>query len=243
MILFLINWITDALQIASWPTVLEESPASVSKFAIKGLQNLKIDVKLQTKVASLAQTLDHRQQLTLLSGVKLITDLYIPTFGLIPNSSYIPSKFLNGNGYVMVDEYLKVKGTKDVWAIGDVSDVEYSQFIWCDKQSAHLAKSLTLILSNKAPLPYKVTSMRKKTPCSLSGVWLIVYRYDGSLDWEERRNWPLGKYQNAKFCSSLDSEELIPGKNDADPGWLLVLIILVAIGQLSSIHRSEAMCS
>ena len=29
----------------------------------------------------------------------------------------------------MVDEFLRVKGAKDVWAIGDVSDVESWQFI------------------------------------------------------------------------------------------------------------------
>lgn len=87
--------------------------------------------------------------------------MYIPTFGLIPNSSYIHAKFLDANGFVVVDEYLRAKGVEDVWAIGDVSAIEPAQLIHCDKQSAHLAKSLMLILNNKTPLPCKVTTSRK----------------------------------------------------------------------------------
>jgi NADH dehydrogenase FAD-containing subunit len=110
-----------------------------------------------------AQMPNGRQELTLSGGDKLITDMYIPTFGLIPNSSYVPAKFLNANGSVTVDGYLKVKGAGAVWAIGDVSDVEPSQFISCDRQSAYLAKNITFILSNKTPLPYKVATSRMIT--------------------------------------------------------------------------------
>jgi NADH dehydrogenase FAD-containing subunit len=67
----------------------------------------------------------------------------------------------------MVDEYLKVKVAGDVWAIGDVSDIEPAQFIYCDKQSAHLAKNIALIQSNEAPLPYKVATSRMSTPFAL----------------------------------------------------------------------------
>ncbi len=86
--------------------------------------------------------------------------MYVPTFGLIPNSSYVPASHLNANGSVMVDEFLRVKGAKDVWAIGDVSDVESWQFITCDRQSTHLAKNMISMLNNKAPVPYKVATSR-----------------------------------------------------------------------------------
>ena len=122
-----------------------------------------MDVKLETKVVGSAEMQDGRKELTLSSGDKATTDMYIPTFGLIPNSSYIPAKYLNANGSVMVDEYLKVKGARDVWAIGDVSDIEPAQFITCDKQSTFLAKNMVSMLSNKPPLPYKVASSRTIT--------------------------------------------------------------------------------
>ena len=124
-----------------------------------------MDIKLQTKVTDLVQTANNQQQLTLSGGDKMITDLYIPTFGLIPNSSYVPAKFLNADGYVVVDRHLQVKGTENVWAVGDVSDVEPAQFITTDKQSAHLAKNIVSLLrdNNKTLLPYKVGSSRTRS--------------------------------------------------------------------------------
>jgi apoptosis-inducing factor 2 len=86
--------------------------------------------------------------------------MYIPTFGLIPNSSYLPPHVLDASGYVLVDEYLKLKGTDNVWAIGDVTDVEPSQFIYCDRQSCYLIKSIVSTLSNKKQLPYNPAAKR-----------------------------------------------------------------------------------
>ncbi|MCJ1328911.1 hypothetical protein MMC10_005588 [Thelotrema lepadinum] len=148
--------------LASGSTILEGSPPSVHKIATQALQSLQVDIKLQTKVTDLVQTANNQQQLTLSGGDKMITDLYIPTFGLIPNSSYVPAKFLNADGYVVVDRHLQVKGTENVWAVGDVSDVEPAQFITTDKQSAHLAKNIVSLLrdNNKTLLPYKVGSSR-----------------------------------------------------------------------------------
>ncbi|MCJ1400479.1 hypothetical protein MMC11_003685 [Xylographa trunciseda] len=150
----------DLILIASGPTILEGSPTSISKYALKALANLNVDVKLDTKVMGSVQLPDGRKELTLSSGDKLTTDMYVPTFGLVPNSSYIPTSYLNANGSVMVDEFLRVKGAKDVWAIGDVSDIELPQFITCDRQSTHLAKNMISILSNKPLLPYKVAASR-----------------------------------------------------------------------------------
>ncbi|KAF2427554.1 FAD/NAD(P)-binding domain-containing protein [Tothia fuscella] len=146
--------------LASGPNVLTTCPASVSNLALKELEKLKVDVKLQTKVTASAQLPDGQQELILSTGETLLADMYIPTFGLDPNSYYVPTKFLSSNKAVVVDAHLKVKGAEDVWAIGDVSDVEGSQFITCDKQSAYLAKALATTLNGKAPVPYKVNTTR-----------------------------------------------------------------------------------
>ncbi len=127
---------------------------------MKALLDLEVDVKLGTKVTTSRELPDQRQELSLSDGDIIETDLYIPTFGLIPNSSYMPAQYLNAKGFVMVDESLKVKGANDIWAIGDVSDVEAAQFISCDRQSVYLAKALASVLSNKTVLPYKVASSR-----------------------------------------------------------------------------------
>jgi NADH dehydrogenase FAD-containing subunit len=142
-------------------SVLENAPVGVQSYVLKEMQNLKIDVKLQTVVSGVVETGRGGAELTLSNGNKLLTDLYVPTFGITPNSSYVPHKFLNTGGYVMVDECLQVKGAKNVWALGDISDTEWSQFIWCDRQSIHIAKTMVLIMSNKdSSTPYKHATSR-----------------------------------------------------------------------------------
>ncbi|KFY48987.1 hypothetical protein V495_00846 [Pseudogymnoascus sp. VKM F-4514 (FW-929)] len=145
----------EIILLASGPTVLEGSLASVSTIATNALLKLNVDIKLHTKLISSAQTPGGRQEIILSSGERIVSDLTIPTFGLVPNSSYIPQKFLNAHGYVMADEYLKVKNAGSVWAVGDVCDIECSQILSCDRQSAYVAKAVSLTLGgDKIPPPY-----------------------------------------------------------------------------------------
>jgi len=147
---------TKPSQLASGPTILEAAIPSVQKTATQLLQNLHVEIKLNTKIDGSVQADDRgRQTLTLSGGKTLTTDLYIPAFGVVPNSSYIPEKYLNTNGFVVVDDHLKVKGLENVWAIGDISAREPPQFLAADRQAGYLAKNILLILSNKVPLPYK----------------------------------------------------------------------------------------
>ncbi|TEY71788.1 hypothetical protein BOTCAL_0086g00060 [Botryotinia calthae] len=142
--------------IASGPVVLEGTPASVSKTATKQLENLQVKIKISTKVSGTAKTPDGKTEITLSNGKKIITDLYIPTMGLIPNSSFIPEKYLNPAGFAIVDQFLRLKGAENVWVVGDVSAVERPQYVNTDKQSTHVAKNIALILKNSEPLGYKV---------------------------------------------------------------------------------------
>jgi NADH dehydrogenase FAD-containing subunit len=170
----------------------------VKKTATSALQTLKVDIKLQTRVTSSTRLANGREELTLSSGDKLTTDMYIPTFGVDPNSSYMPAPFLNANGFVMVDDFLQVKGAHDVWAIGDVSDVEPPQFIYCDRQSAYLSKNIISLLSGKTPLPYKVAASSKISVFFPElKTMLTIDRIYGTLDRKESWNGTLWKLSDS----------------------------------------------
>lgn len=68
--------------------------------------------------------------MSLSNGEKKVVDLYIPTIGTIPNTEYVPKDLLNDKGDVMVDQFLRVKGVKDVWAAGDIVDCQPGQFVY-----------------------------------------------------------------------------------------------------------------
>ena len=136
---------------------------------------------LNTNVTASAQMSDGRQVLTLWNGHELKADMYIPTFGLVPNSSYIPARYLNANGSVMVDNYHQVKETEYVWTIGDVSDAEPSQFKCCERQAACLAKAITMHLGAQKTPPYKVAPSRMTSSFVVSMKSSLIFcRFHGS---------------------------------------------------------------
>ncbi|KAH9904156.1 hypothetical protein F4778DRAFT_734218 [Xylariomycetidae sp. FL2044] len=158
--------------ISSGPTVLEGRPASVSRTAESQLRAVGVHIKLNTKVGPTSQQLlpDGRHELVPLSAgggeKKIVVDLVIPTFGVKPNSAFIPSGFLDAAGFVKVDDYLRVvqgaagagAGAEGVFAIGDVNNVEPPQFMFAEKQSTYMAKNVVLMLSEKLPVPYQVAT-------------------------------------------------------------------------------------
>ncbi|CAO2648882.1 Nn.00g098310.m01.CDS01 [Neocucurbitaria sp. VM-36] len=151
----------EIILVAAESTILSATPTSVSKLATQALQNVDVQLKLQTKIIDSAPLPNGGQELKLSNGETLTTDMYIPTFGLVPNTSFIPAPFVNANGFVTVDTHLNLKDTTDIWALGDVCDVEYCQFISCDRQSTYVAKSIVAILGGgKVAAPYKAIASR-----------------------------------------------------------------------------------
>ncbi|KAL4794644.1 putative apoptosis-inducing factor [Aspergillus venezuelensis] len=132
-------------------------PASVSRVAESQLRTLNVDLRLNTKVEDEKELADGTWEITLSEGRKLVVDMYIPTFGVTPNSSFIPSEFLNREGFVILDEHMRVKGTKDIYAVGDVSDIEGPQAFYVNGQSKYVAKSVVLGATGKSSsvVPYK----------------------------------------------------------------------------------------
>lgn len=121
----------------------------------KGLQDLGVNVKLQTRVVHAQEVAYGGHELTLSNGSQLKADLYLPTYGVVANTSYLSAKLVNAHGFIKVDEYLRVGGSSDVWAAGDVCEVEASQFLSCDRQSSYVARAIVAVLRKKTPPPYK----------------------------------------------------------------------------------------
>jgi NADH dehydrogenase FAD-containing subunit len=79
----------------------------------------------------------------------------LPTAGIRSNSEFIPKALLNEKGEVKVDQFLRVKDVENIWAAGDIIDIEPSQIIYADKQANHCVKNLDLVLKGKSPVAYK----------------------------------------------------------------------------------------
>lgn len=109
---------------------------SLGPVAKAELEKLNVTVRLEAKVEGSKVLPDGKTEVTLKGGETITTDLYLPTMGQQPNSEMIDNKFLNENGYVVIDAQYRVKGLEEqgVWALGDVVSTPKATWFITSKQ-------------------------------------------------------------------------------------------------------------
>lgn len=113
--------------ISSADRVLPMLKPSGSAVGEKKLKEKKVKIITSTKVTGAEASADGTKSwtVTLDNGKKLVADVYIPTTGAIPNSSFIPAEFLDNNGWVKVNEELRVQSSSGsalpIYAVGDIN--------------------------------------------------------------------------------------------------------------------------
>ena len=169
-------------QLTGSDTILHGLPTRMATNAMRYLAILGVEVRVNASVEQTNELPDGSTEIVFASGDKLTTDVYIPTFGVVPNSSYVPKDLVNERGFIKVDDYLRVKGAKDIYAIGEVSDCEAMNFLCLEAQSKHMANNAVLIAAGKPPIVYKKSSVSKsprfppKFPCSLCSYIMLSSR-------------------------------------------------------------------
>ncbi|KAK4157316.1 hypothetical protein C8A00DRAFT_40283 [Chaetomidium leptoderma] len=126
---------------------------NVAAAAASELGKLNVTIKYGVRVQE-TKTNQGKTDVVLSNGETLRTDLYLPTTGLIPNTEYIPAKYLSADPNcrsVLVDEYLRVQDTQNVWACGDVVSKPRAGFFITQKQAASVAKNVEAVLAGMQP--------------------------------------------------------------------------------------------
>jgi NADH dehydrogenase FAD-containing subunit len=94
------------------------------------LSKLNVTVVKERRVTSVSRKVEQGREyeiVTLDNGEELIADLYIPTTGVTPNNSFIPPAWLDKDGWLMVDNELRVVGLGaesqlPIYAAGDITN-------------------------------------------------------------------------------------------------------------------------
>lgn len=96
---------------------------ALGKAAEQKLKALGVDVKYNTRVTDATPSATSGKTiLTLDNGEKEETDLYVPAYGVQPNSSWLPKELLNDKGYLITSETLRVDAAGPrVYAHGDIA--------------------------------------------------------------------------------------------------------------------------
>lgn len=98
------------------------------------IKKLGVQVKKSSRVEGSRTLADGRTEVVLSDGSRIVTDLYLPTMGLQPNTEWVDKKHLNEHNYVEVDEFYRVKNAENVWACGDIVSTPRAAFMITDKQ-------------------------------------------------------------------------------------------------------------
>jgi NADH dehydrogenase FAD-containing subunit len=103
---------------------------AISKTAENKLKALGVDVVYKTRVVDAKEDRSGRTTVTLAKGETLEADLYVPAYGVEPNSSWLPASLLDAKNYLKTDNTLRVEDAGSrVYAIGDVGSYSRNN-IW-----------------------------------------------------------------------------------------------------------------
>ncbi|KAH7165487.1 hypothetical protein EDB81DRAFT_877865 [Dactylonectria macrodidyma] len=126
---------------------------SIATSVERELGRLGVEIRKSVRVDEATPLPDGKTRVVLSDGQELTTDLYLPTTGLVPNTGFLPSEWLNEHRYVDVDDEMRVKGAENVWAVGDVVSKPRASVIYTEAQSAGVANNIDLVLKGE-PIEY-----------------------------------------------------------------------------------------
>jgi len=129
---------------------------SVSQAVERDLQRLGVKLVDNTHVKDVETNANREKDaprqttLTLSNGSSLVADLYLPLFGVQVNTSFVPASLLDSAGNLNLDKTMCVMGTKNIWGIGDVGNMESKQLTVTDAQILHLSAALDSVLTGES---------------------------------------------------------------------------------------------
>ncbi|KAI0478076.1 hypothetical protein F4859DRAFT_46634 [Xylaria cf. heliscus] len=128
---------------------------SIASNVASELKKLSVKVRGSARVANATTSPDGKTEVVLENGEKIVTDLYLPTMGMAPNTEFLPDVLLTTKKFVDIDEFYAVKGAENIWAAGDVVWKPRGSFVLTDKQAAGVAKNIDAVIRGKSQTPVK----------------------------------------------------------------------------------------
>ncbi|KAH7156698.1 hypothetical protein EDB81DRAFT_787716 [Dactylonectria macrodidyma] len=121
----------------------------IGKTAAMELGRLQVKILQGVRVASLDKR-GGQVSITLSDGRKVEADLFLPLYGMRPNTRFLPAQFLDEQGSLNLDKTLRVTGLDNVWGVGDAGNLEPKQLIYAERQALHLADNLGAVLTGNS---------------------------------------------------------------------------------------------
>ncbi|EGX92701.1 apoptosis-inducing factor, putative [Cordyceps militaris CM01] len=119
----------------------------------RALTDMGVVVRKGVRTVGTRDTADGRTEVALSNGETIVTDLYLQTVGMAPNSEFIPDELLDDKKLVKADEYMRVTGADNVWAVGDIVGKPSAGYLITEAQASCVATNIGSVLSGKEQQP------------------------------------------------------------------------------------------
>ena len=129
--------------------LLRRLKPATSQDAESHLKQLGAEVLHNIRVTSVKE--GNPTVLTLSNGTTRTVDVYIDSTGGRPNTSFLPSSWLNERGYVITDEKtmrLAIPNTENIYAVGDVASYSHGGIFDVNDAIAPLCSSILVDLTS-----------------------------------------------------------------------------------------------
>ncbi|KAG4980013.1 hypothetical protein AAZX31_12G089700 [Glycine max] len=175
--------------------LLEYIGTKASSKALKWLKSKKVDVKLEQSV-DLSSSSEASKTYQTSNGETIEADLHFLCIGKPLGSTWIRETLLNNDldadGRIKVDKHLRVKGKSNIFAIGDITDVqEIKQGMYASAHAQVVAKNLKLLIEGggkehklgtyKAQPPISMVSLGRKIAVAQFPFMTVLGRLPGMI--------------------------------------------------------------
>ncbi|OJJ07619.1 hypothetical protein ASPVEDRAFT_88859 [Aspergillus versicolor CBS 583.65] len=147
--------------------LLDGATAAVQRNALSLLRRRDVEVLTETTVVDAVYEA-HNQiwKVKLSTGRTYTVDAYVATTGTIPNNAFIPTSFLNAEGWVDVNEELRVRENNvsrtDTYAVGDITCHPYRLLSRVSLQGETVASNIVAAIEKRAQVAtYSAEAQRK----------------------------------------------------------------------------------
>lgn len=159
------------------PSVSQTVEKDLQKLGVKVIRNAKVD---SAEVGERDGETAPQTTIKLSNGTNIVAALYLPLFGVKLNTNFVPANLLDSTGSIILDKTMRVTGTKNIWGIGDVGNLEPKQVTVVDGMILHMSTALDTILTGKGEVkeyklgkPMIFISMGKKYATGQIGGWKL----------------------------------------------------------------------
>ncbi|EHA20934.1 hypothetical protein ASPNIDRAFT_124657 [Aspergillus niger ATCC 1015] len=137
--------------------LLERATETVQRTALSLLERKNVVVLRNTSVEDATyEASTQTWKVKLSSGQTYIVDAYIATTGTVPNNDFIPKNCLNEQGWVNVDNQLRVvqdgASRNDTYAVGDITCLPYRLLSRVSLQGQTVASNIAAAIERRSPL-------------------------------------------------------------------------------------------